>query len=165
MKSSIVFNTNNSIRITLSLNNDLLNQSQVLQHFQNDQMSMVIRRLDPETIYLAWENVPENYKINIFDLENVLKVIKNVLPDSPQSILIKSYPGVGFTKEAQNLIQRKDLLEMVSTIAVILNNSTERLSLNFFSTLHRSNTPLKGFIAQDSALQWLRKKQKSLISD
>ncbi len=121
---------------------------------------MVIRRLDSNTIYLTWEDVCENYKINIFDLENVLKAVENATIHGTQSILIKAYHGVSFTKEAQKLIQRKDLLEMVDTIAVILNNSTERLSLNFFSTLHRSSTPLKGFISVDSALQWLRKKQK-----
>jgi len=145
--------------------NEILKQGKVLQHFQNDQLSMVIRRLDSNTIYLMWEAVCENYKINIFDLENVLKAVENATIHGTQSILIKAYPGVSFTKEAQKLIQRKDLLEMVDTIAVILNNSTERLSLNFFSTLHRSSTPLKGFISVDSALQWLRKKQKNSATD
>lgn len=130
---------------------------------QHDLFSLLVLKQDRRTLVVRWEDIRENYRIQLKEVEAIHKVIKNNSEHHKIGLLVEAYEGISFTKEALKFIQSKEHHENLSAIAVILKSSTQRLSLNLYANFNRSEIPVRGFMSKDYAQQWLRKKQLQLL--
>ncbi len=134
-------------------------ESTIVQHIQTDFYSLVLKTLGKETLLLEWDEVIDNYEVNVYEIEALRKAIENyVARKGAVKLLVKTYDGIVVGSEIQKVLQHKQLYGGIRAVAIELQSTSQRLSLNFTSQFNRGRIPIKGFTSQVNAEKWLSKK-------
>lgn len=130
-----------------------------MQHIQTDFYSLILKSLGQETLIIEWDEVIENYEIQVHEIEALHKALENfVIRNGPVKLLVKTYHGIGVAPEIQKVLQHKELYEGIKAVAIELQSTSQRLSLNFSSQFNKGRIPIRAFTSQSSAEKWLEKK-------
>ncbi|XOV67892.1 MAG: hypothetical protein ACFHU9_01730 [Fluviicola sp.] len=131
----------------------------ILQHIQTDYFSLILRELEPGILRVEWEEALENYHIQKHEIDCAKKAIKNyTLKNGPVLLLIKTFDGIMVDPEVQKVLQNKEVFDGINAVAIELQSTTNRISLNLSAQFSRNRIPIRAFTSESNALQWLKKK-------
>lgn len=131
----------------------------IIQHIQTDHYSLILKKLNASTLILQWEDVIENYEIQVLEVEALRNAIENYVDrEGPVKLLVKTYRGITVPSQIQKVLQHKQLYMGIKAVAVELKSTTHRLSLNFSTQFKRNRIPVRAFTSQIGAEKWLKKK-------
>lgn len=138
--------------------NNKSSSPQVVQHIQADQYSLLLKEIEPATLLIEWGEVFETYQIRNKEIEYVRKAVSNYnRKNGNVLLLIKIYNGFLLAPESQKKLTEHALFEGVNAVALILESTTHRLSLNLVAQLNRFPVPVRGFATEENAQKWLQK--------
>ena len=133
--------------------------NKIIQHIQSDYYSLVLKALEPNILLVEWIEVIENYQIQLNEIEALRNAIENYTAKcGPVKLLVNTFNGIIVDAETQKVLQNKHLYGGIRAVAILLQSTTHRISLNLSSQLNRNRIPIKAFTSQSSAHKWLKKK-------
>ena len=132
----------------------------IIQHVQTDYFSLILRELDSGILMVVWDEVMENYQIHLSEIQYLRKAIQNyALKHGTVLLLVKTFDGIIVGPEIQKKLQNKEVYGGIRAVAIELQSTTHRISLNLSSQFSKNRIPIRAFASQESAFKWLKKKQ------
>ncbi len=104
----------------------------------------------------------ENYQIQLKEIQALRKAIQNyALQNGPVLLLVKTFDGIVVGPDIQKKLQNKEIYGGVRGVAIELQSTTHRLSLNLSAQFSRNRIPIRAFPSESSARKWLERKRAS----
>jgi hypothetical protein len=111
-----------------------------------------IEQLAPNLLLVV---LNDNAEINVEDVIEIKEANGNIIGEIDYGVIMDSGKFTSISSEARNLTATKEMEGKRIAMAIVINNLSQRLIVNFFLKINKPLVPTKSFSDISGARKWI----------